>query len=428
MSRTEIDNPQGLSAAEAASRLREHGPNQLERPPDRSLLHTVAEVVREPMFALLIVAAAIYAALGDLHEAAALMGFVVIIMGVTVLQERRTDRALDALRDLSTPRARVRRDGVEQQVASVDVVPGDVLLLTEGDRVAADGEVSQAHDLATDESLLTGESEPVAKSATGAVFAGTLVTSGQGEVRVTATGPRTEFGRIGATLQQVSAARSPLRDNLDRLTRVLVAIGLGLCVVLVAAFWWLRGGWLDALLAGITLAMSVLPQEFPVIMIVFLAMAARRLAAQQVLVRRLEAIETLGQVTVLASDKTGTLTENRMRVQAMVVGEQTLRLDTLGEVPLPEAFHTLLEHAVLASEVNPHDPMETAFHRLAAQHLQGTERLHPDWTLSREYELSPQLLAMSHLWQPGPSAPGAPAAPDLVATKGAPEAIADLCH
>ena len=417
------DLPPGLAPDEAAERLRREGPNELGTSRRRTLLDIAGEVVREPMFVLLLGAGGIYAVMGDTREALVLLGFVVIIMAVTVLQERRTDRALDALRDLSSPRALAVRGGAALRIPGREVVRGDVLLLAEGDRIAADGVLLQAHELATDESMLTGESEPVPKPAGNErVFAGTLVVSGQGAMRVEATGRHTELGRIGASLQVIGLQASPLRDDVARLTRRLLIVGLALCALLVALFWLLRGGWLQALLAGITLAMGVLPQEFPVIMIVFLALAARRLAAQQVLTRRLGAIETLGQTTVLAVDKTGTLTLNRMAVAVLSVGGQALDVRELRDAALPEAFHELLEYAVLASEIEPHDPMEQAFHRLAAAQLAGTEHLHPSWALAREYELAPELLAMSHLWRERGRVD------DMVAAKGAPEAIADLCH
>jgi Ca2+-transporting ATPase len=289
--------------------------------------------------------------------------------------------------------------------------------------VPADGVLLQAHELATDESMLTGESEAVPKQAgTGRVFAGTLVVSGQGLVRVDAVGRQTEMGRIGVSLQTITLAASPLRDEVARLTRRLVVIALMLSLGLMVLFWLLRGGWLEAMLAGITLAMGLLPQEFPVIMIVFFALAARRLAAQQVLTRRLNAIETLGQTTVLCVDKTGTLTRNRMAVATLAIDGEDLDTESLPPGELPETFHALLEVALLASETEPHDPMEQALHRLAAVHLDGTEHLHPQWTLAREYELSPELLAMSHLWR------SATEPHDVVASKGAPEAVAALCH
>jgi P-type Ca2+ transporter type 2C len=415
--------PTGLSHEAAAARLAAEGPNELGADQRRTLLAIAGEVAREPMFLLLLGAGAIYLAMGDAHEAAILLGFVVIIMVVTILQERRTENALDALRDLSSPRALVIRDGEPTRIAGREVVREDVLFLVEGDRVPADGVVLQAHELAADESMLTGESEAVTKFAdSDKVFAGTLIVRGQGVIRVTSIGSGTELGRIGKSLQSIAIESSPLRDEIALLTRRLALIAVGLCLALAFLYWTLRGGWLDSLLAGITLAMGILPQEFPVIMIVFLALGARRIAAQRVLTRRLNAIETLGETTVLCVDKTGTLTQNRMTVTALSVSGQLLEADGLAGSELPEVYHELLEYAVLASEIDPHDPMELAFHGFAREYLANTEHLHPDWSLAREYEISPELLAMSHLWR------NASGKQDVVATKGAPEAIADLCH
>jgi P-type Ca2+ transporter type 2C len=415
--------PRGLSREAAADRLIAEGPNELGTDQRRTLLAIAGEVAREPMFLLLLGAGAIYLAMGDPHEAMILLGFVVIIMVVTIFQERRTENALEALRDLSSPRALVIRDGVPTRIAGREVVRDDILILAEGDRVAADGVALQAHELAADESMLTGESEAVAKFMdSSGLFAGTLIVRGQGVMRVTAIGGTTELGRIGKSLQGIAIESSPLRDEIGRLTRRLALIGIGLCFALAVLYWTLRGGWLDGLLAGITLAMGILPQEFPVIMIVFLALGARRVATQRVLTRRLNAIETLGETTVLCVDKTGTLTQNRMAVAALSVGGDVLETSSLERDGLPEPYHALLEYAVLASEIDPHDPMEQAFHRFAHDYLANTEHLHPHWSLAREYEISSELLAMSHLWRNDSGKH------DVVATKGAPEAIADLCH
>ena len=426
--------PTGLSAVEAAARLAAEGYNELADGQRRSLFGIAAEVAREPMFLLLLGAGSIYLLMGDVHGALILLGFVVIIMAVTILQEHRTERALVALRDLSSPRALVFRDGAPLRIPGREVARGDILMLSEGDRVPADGLVLSAHELAVDESLLTGESLPVAKLAglpeSGEsadeglrVFAGTLVISGQGLVRVSAIGSATALGRIGKSLQAIEQEVSPLQHEMAWLTRRLAVIGILLCLLLTLLHAFILGGWLAGLLAGITLAMGILPQEFPVILIVFLAFGARRIARQRVLTRRLGAIETLGETTVLCVDKTGTLTQNRMEVAALMVGEDSLDIATPSQLQeLPERFHELLEYAVLASETEPHDPMEQAFHRLAQEYLANTEHLHADWALAREYELSPDLLAMSHLWRiPGQGR-------NAVATKGSPEAIADLCH
>ena len=415
--------PEGLPGSVAVQRLAEDGPNDLGTNQRRTLIDIAVEVMREPMFLLLLGAGAVYLVMGDVHEALMLLGFVIIIMAVTILQERRTETTLDALRDLSSPRALVIRDGAATRIAGREVVREDVLILSEGDRIPADGTVLQAHELAVDESMLTGESVTVAKFADGAqVFAGTLVVRGQGLVYVTATGGRTELGRIGKSLQDISMESSPLRDEIGLLTKRLAGIGIVLCLLLAALYWTLRGDWLDGLLAGITLAMGILPQEFAVIMIVFMALGARRIARQGVLTRRLNAIETLGEATVLCVDKTGTLTQNRMSVAVLCAGEQMLDIRTLGKGDIPQSFHELLEYAVLASEIDPHDPMEQAFHRCARDYLADTDRLHDDWDLVREYELSTGLLAMSHLWR------NLSGCNDVVAAKGAPEAIADLCH
>ena len=412
--------PPGLDSHTAHQRLRDEGPNELGISQRRTLTDILREVMREPMFLLLLGAGAIYLAMGDRSEALILLSFVAVIMSITIFQERRTDNALAALRDLSSPRAQVIRDGEIVRIAGRDVVREDVLLLAEGDRIPADGRLIDAHELAANESMLTGESEPVVKQTGDTVYAGTLVVAGQGMVQVSATGHHTEMGRIGKSLESIAITPSPLREEMTLLTRRLATLGLLLSAGLVLLFWLLRGGWLDALLAGIALAMSLLPQEFAVIMIIFMAMAARRLATQQVLTRRLNSIETLGETSVLCVDKTGTLTENRMRVAALCADSQTLDVSQPLSAPLPNAHLTLLEYAVLASEITPHDPMEQAFHQMATEHL-STERRHPAWRLAREYELSPQLLAMTHLWQT------VEGTHDIVATKGAPEAVASLC-
>ena len=429
---------EGLSAAQAAQRLQDDGPNVLPGEQRRGLRAIVRETLQEPMFMLLLAAGALYLVLGDLQEGMILFGLVLVVLALTLYQEGKTEHALAALRDMTSPRARVLRDGQPQRIAGVDVVCGDILLLAEGDRIAADAMLLDGSDVQVDESLLTGESLPVLKLAAtdsddiaqSSLFSGTLLVGGHGSALVTATGARSEIGRIGAALETLVNERSPLKLQTARLVRVLALIALGASLFMVLAYGGLRGDWLGALLAGIALAMALLPQEFTVVLTVLPALGAWRLSKQNVLTRRIAAIETLGATSVLCADKTGTLTENRMTVTQLYVpvnapaGRESLAVDYDGTAQLPEAFHTLVEYSILASMADPFDPMEKAFHRLGQHFLKDTEHLHRDWTLLQEYGLTPQLRAMSHVWQ----ALESEGQGHVVAAKGAPEAIIDLCH
>ncbi|OGB04732.1 MAG: ATPase [Burkholderiales bacterium RIFCSPLOWO2_12_FULL_64_99] len=429
----------GLSEQVASELLRTHGPNELPQARRRSVWRIAVEVVREPMLQLLMAAGLIYLVLGDVAEALALLAFVVLSLSISLVQETRTERVMEALRDLSSPRALVIRDGRRRRVAGREVVPGDLIVLAEGDRIPADAVLRQAHTLQTDESLLTGESVPVRKQAASSgavadqppggddlpwVFSGALVVRGTGLAEVRHTGAATQIGRIGQALSQIDATPSALQRQTRQWVRSFAVVGVALSVAVALLYAQVRGDVLGGVLAGITLAMSMLPQEFPLILTVFMAMGAWRIASQRVLVRRASAIETLGTATVLCTDKTGTLTQNHMTVAALQAGDASWTADAAGSAPLPEAFHAVLEYAILASERDPFDPMEQAFWDLARSHLteQDREHLHPDWTLAHAYALSPDLLAMSHVWQsPAQRSP-------VVAAKGSPEAVADLCH
>ncbi|AJP71309.1 ATPase [Sphingomonas hengshuiensis] len=422
----------GLSSAEATARLAADGPNELARARRRSVLRIAFEVLREPMLALLLAGGVAYLLLGDLTEALILLGFATFSVGVTVIQETRTEHVLEALRDLSAPRARVIRDGVRVHIAGREVVRDDLIVLEQGDRIAADAVLIEASDLQTDESLLTGESLPVGKVVATEeaehetrrpggdgqpyVYSGSLVARGSGTARVLATGPRSEIGRIGQSLATLDTEAPRLRRETTRIV-TWCAIGGGTVALLVVALYGLlRGGWIEAVLAGIAIGMSMLPEEFPVVLTVFLAMGAWRIGKVGVLTRRAAAIETLGSATVLCTDKTGTLTENRMSLaelwlptgNAFMVGP---------EVTVPDAYHALIATAALASAADPTDPMDIALH--------GARAAIPSIALPNRgpvhaYALRPDLLAMSNIWEDADTL--------SIAAKGAPEAIAGLCH
>jgi Ca2+-transporting ATPase len=383
------------------------------------------------MFLLLIGASAIYLLLGDMREAAVLVASVFVVMGITFHQERKTERALEALRELASPRAQVLRDGEWRSIPARELVVDDLVLVKEGDRVPADAALLSADNLMADESLLTGESVPVRKCAGDRqavwappggddlpfAYSGTLLTAGQGLARVAATGVQTEIGKIGKALQAVVLEASPIQKETRRAVLIFAVLGMALCALVTVLYALTRGDWLNGLLAGVTLAMANLPEEFPVVLTVFLALGAWRISQKGVLTRRAPAIETLGATTVLCVDKTGTLTQNRMAVQRLWVPGSEVDLSPSET----EHFRELLEFSVLASEREPFDPMEKAYHQLFRERFPAmVANLHTR-TLAHSYPLAPEQLSVAYIWsrQHGDGY--------VAAAKGAPEAIMELC-
>lgn len=413
----------GLHPAEAARRLLEYGPNVLPGGASKSMFAIVASVLVEPMFLMLLVAGGLYLALGNRAEAAFLLSFVFVVIGITLAQESKTQRALESLRELSAPRALVIRAGEEVRIPGRDVVPGDVLVLHEGDRIAADALLLQGQ-LDVNESLLTGEAAPCVKlprDGAGLLFASTVVTKGVGVAEVSATADATAVGRIGEALASTTEAVSGLQRASRKLIRFLTAGGLLLAGMYCLLGWlWDGHGFLQSMLAGIALAMAILPEEIPVILTVFLALGAWRISKRKVLTRRVSAVESLGAISVLAVDKTGTLTQNRMRVAELAADHRAF-VDE-GADDLPETFHELVEFAMLATPIDPFDPMEKAIQSFGLRWLTGTEHVHAEITSEFEYGLSPEILAMTRVFHD--SSPSR----HRLATKGAPEAVADLCH
>lgn len=419
----------GLTAAQAAARLKTFGPNELPSPDRRNFGRIVLDVVRQPMFALLLAGGVTYLLVGEPADAIVLGLFATLSVSISIVQEARSERVLEALRTLASPRAMVIRDGIRQRVPGREVVPDDLVVLSEGDRVPADAILIEGHDLLADESLLTGESVPVRKNAaTGKIprpvpggddlpftFAGTLITRGTGIVRVTATGLKSEMGKIGVSLRTITLEPPRLNAQLKWLVRDIAILALAVTVLVIILFGALRDSWLHAGLGGIAVGMSLLPEEIPLVLAVFMAMGAWRISRARVLTRRAAAIETLGSATVLCTDKTGTLTENRMRVELVVAESLPWHRDQAGA--MPTEIEAVLHAALGASSPRPTDPMDKAVHEAIA----ASVGLMPS-NLVRSYGLRPDLFAVTNLWR---NADGAAVS---AFAKGAPEAIADLCR
>lgn len=424
----------GLSEESAREKLNTEGYNELPSSKPKNLLALAWGVIKEPMFLLLVACGTLYLILGDIQEGLMLMGFVVVVMGIEFYQEKKTEKALDALKDLASPRALVIRDGIEKRIAGREVVTGDLVILQEGDRVPADATVLYSVNLMADESLLTGESVAVRKlewaenniaNQPGGddlpfVYSGSMIVLGNGIVRVTAVGSNTEIGKIGKALESVEEEPTKLKTEMGRMIKTLAIIGVCLCLVVILVFTLTRGDLLKGFLAGITLAMAMLPEEFPVVLTVFMALGAWRMSRKNVLTRKPSAIETLGSATVLCTDKTGTLTQNKMTVVKLFNG---IGLHSVGNsILFPEEFHEIIEYGILSSQTNPFDPMEKAILQMGETYLKNTDHIHIDWEMIKEYPLSKDLLAMSRVFSDREKTQ------QTIAAKGAPEAIFDLCH
>jgi P-type Ca2+ transporter type 2C len=419
----------GLTEAEATARLALEGHNDLPAAQRSSPLRIAGEVAREPMFALLLGAGGLYMLIGDLGEAVLLLLFATISVSIAIIQRGRSERVLEALRDLTSPRALVVRDGVQRRIPGRDVVRGDLLLLGEGDRVPADALLVAGLDVRVSESLLTGESVPVGKQPatdpaaepapedfhSSMLYAATLLVAGSGSALVVATGPRSEVGRLGLSMRGIQTEVPRLQVQTRRLVLGFAIAGGALSLLAVLLYGLLRGDWVEAMLGGIALGMSMLPEEFPLVLTVFMVMGAWRLSRSRVLTRRAATIETLGAATLLCTDKTGTLTRNTMSVVRLEAGAESWRADEQGvDLAQSQALSGLLATAAMASDPQGHDPMDRALTDLHPQASSSAERL-------RVYPLRRELLAVTQVWND-------PQAPQYrVCAKGAPEAIARLC-
>ncbi|MFY8182706.1 MAG: cation-translocating P-type ATPase [Polynucleobacter sp.] len=411
---------QGLTKFQVAKLQALHGFNELTVADQKTTLKLLVRILAEPTFALLFLAGAIYLIIGKIDDALILLGFIFISVGITLFQERKSEKAIEALKDLSSPRAIVIRNGITQRIAGKDIVVGDILILEEGDRIPADALLLEAFDLLIDESLLTGESEPAKKDFQSLVHSGCMVIRGGGIAKVIAIGMQTELGKIGGTLKQINILDSRLQQDIGVLIKRFTIFGLSLSILVLVIYGFIYRDWLQGALTAISLTMALLPEEFTVILTVFMALGVWRISRQKVLTRYAPVIETLGSITTLCVDKTGTLTLNKMSLEVLVTLDSVLTLNSESQ-ELNLAQKELLSYCVLASEVKPFDPMEQAFYEKRYLVPEYTSR-YCNHELVHEYGLSPELPAMTHLWQSLKSDEC------IVAIKGAPEAVLKRCN
>jgi P-type Ca2+ transporter type 2C len=408
--------PRGLTSQEARARLARHGPNRLVRRERAAWLKDLVSLFLDPMAVMLLVAAGVYFLLGERRDAVVMLAALVPVIGVDVFLEARSRTALKKLAMSVAPRAQVIRDGREITVDTAVLVPGDLLVLAEGEFIHADGVVRSAANLAIDESSLTGESEPQVKRPLRAAdtttppdesrfYAGSVVLAGQGTGEIIATGRTTRFGELARLVAAADTAQTPLQRRVGSLVKKLAVVA-AVVALAVVALGRLRGlAWGQALLGGISIAMSAAPEEFPLVFTLFLSVGAWRLTRQGVLVRRLASVETLGSTTIICTDKTGTLTQGHFVLDQVV---------PLGAATLAQ----LLEASVLASEVPPSDPMEKAIHAYATAHGVDAQRVTATSTLIRDHDFDPIGKHMSHVWAARDGSGGV-----RVAAKGALEGI-----
>jgi len=430
------DNFCGLSQNQADEILRTGGFNELPSQKKKNWFLTLLKVLSEPMLLLLIAAGTIYLFMGELNDALLLVFSIMVVVGITFYQERKTEKTLEALKDLSSPRALVIRDGEQKRIAGREVVRGDVIIIHEGDRVPADAILLSCENLSIDESLLTGESVPVRKiewdkklkqQRPGGddlpfIYSGSMITNGRGIARVASTGLNTEIGKIGKSLETIKEEDTLLRKETSKIVRTMAVIGLVVCVFVVVFYAFVKNDIMSGFLAGLTLSMAMLPEEFPIVLIIFLTLGAWRISQKKVLTRRSAAIETLGAATVLCADKTGTLTLNKMELSSLYCHGAFYELSNFATTELPEHFKSILECGVLASQKDLFDPAEKELNKMGELYLKHFGDKYDGFELVKEYPLSKKMLALSHVWQSEDKRRM------VIASKGAPEAILELCR
>jgi Ca2+-transporting ATPase len=410
----------GLTEIEVVAAQAKYGLNEQRKHKQNTWWRMLLGILQEPMLILLIAIALIYLSLSQYNEAYFMMAALVVVSGISFYQDNRSKKALEALKALNTPLSKVIRNHSPQSIPTSGIVPGDLLIAEEGTIINADGTIVYSHDFSVNESMLTGEAQAVPKSAAGTdplVFSGTIVSSGLAVIQVEKTGRSTKVGQLGEAVIEMKEDSTPLQSQINRFVRGMAFIGLIVFLMVLAAQYFASNDLLASLLKGLTLAMSILPEEIPVAFTTFMALGSRRLMKEGIIVKKSRTVEALGSATIICSDKTGTITENKMSLQ----GIYALANDKLYHHESEYDAHAFLviEKAMWASEPIPFDPMEKTIHQAYQRKSKKDER--GNFSMVHEYPLDGTPPMMTHIFQNE-------AGHRIIAAKGAPEAILSAAH
>jgi Ca2+-transporting ATPase len=411
----------GLNPSEVIESRKQFGINELEYKERKRYIQLLLDVLKEPMFLLLLTCGIIYFIIGEFSEAVILLFWVIMVVFITFYQYSKAEKSLAELKKLAISNAHVIRDGVQISIPSREIVPKDILMIHQGDRIPADGEIIEASNLSVDESILTGESLPVEKKEMNqypeksTVYGGTLVVSGRAFIKVSHTGKNSEFGKIGKSLKEIEIVPDKLQREMRGIVNRLFVLGALFSVFVIISYYLTRGDFIQSLLNGIATAMAMLPEEFPVVLTVFLSIGAWRLSKINLLTRKPSAIENLGSITALCSDKTGTITENKMIVSSIYIQNELISFD---EFQSKKAQITpLIEASFFASHAQTIDPMERA---IEACYKTIQLNLNKPLQLVKEYLITHEMTAMTRVLKTEDQHL-------IVYSKGAPETILSLC-
>lgn len=408
-------NITGLNPKQVLLARKQFGSNLLQFKKENSLIKDIFHIMVEPMMILLLVAATIYLISGDTGDALFMLAAILFQASISLYQDSRSKNALEKLQDFTQPKCKVIRNGKVIEIKSEDLVIGDSLMVEEGTFISADGRIVHSNDFSVNESILTGESFAISKDKDHEdphIYSGTTVVSGLAIVEIMAIGNETKLGKIGKGLESIQEEKTPLEIQIANFVKKMAIAGLLVFLVVWAINYSQSADFLESLLRSLTLAMSILPEEIPVAFTTFMALGAWRLMKMGIVVKQMKTVETLGSATVICTDKTGTLTENKMSLAQLYLLESS-RLFTVEEIA-GDAERNLIETAMWASEPIPFDPMEVALHHAYKEIGEQDER--PDYKMIHEYPLGGKPPMMTHIFENH-------AGKRIIAAKGAPEAL-----